>query len=135
MQRLFILGACILFFVSISTGGKAQDCRVKVVDGDTIQTCEGRIRLRKCNAPEQFMSGGQQAAKRLDDLLVDAGWIELKCHDQFACRDIFNRPICDVILDGEDACDILVTEGYARPQRMRRACARVQPTGGRTLVR
>ena len=77
MQRHIKLGACILVLVSMPAAGNAQDCRVKVVDGDTIQTCEGRIRLRKCNAPEQFMSGGKRAAKRLDDLLVDAGWIDL----------------------------------------------------------
>ena len=112
----------------------ADDCRVKVVDGDTVQTCEGPIRLRKCNAPEPFMSSGRQAAKRLDDLLVDAGWIELKCHPELACRDIFKRRICDVVLDGEDACDILMTEGYARPHKSWRACSRERPTAGRTLV-
>lgn len=105
----------------------AEKCRVTVIDGDTVQTCEGPIRLRTCNAPEPFMPGGRAAATRLDELFVDAGWIELACHRDRVCRDIFNRQICDVLVDGEDVCEILVAEGYVKPQRTVRACQRQRP--------
>ena len=123
--RIAVTGCIALFF--LADGSLAQDCRVAVVDGDTVRTCDARIRLRTCNAPERFMPGGGAAAKRLDDLLVDAGWIEVACHTGRECRDIFNRPICDVLVDGEDVCQILVGEGFARPQRRMRACSRETP--------
>ena len=113
--------------VSLPGLALAQQCRIEVIDGDTVRTCDRRVRLRTCNAPELFMPGGRAASKRLDDLLVDAGWIELACHRDRECRDIFNRPICDVLVDGEDVCQILVAERFARPQRRMRECSRETP--------
>lgn len=115
---------------------EAQErCAVRVVDGDTVLTCEGPVRLRTCNAPEPFMVGGPAAARRLRDLVDEADWLELACDPDLACRDIFNRPICDLLVDGEDACHTLVAEGYARPRKWIRACSRVRPTDRRPLFR
>ena len=125
VARLILLTFSV--FLLVPGWSFAQDCRVEVIDGDTVRTCAGPIRLRTCNAPEPFMRGGRAAAKRLDELLVDAGWIELACHRDRECRDIFARPICDVLVDGEDVCQILIGEGFAKPQRRTRACSRETP--------
>lgn len=112
-----------------------EPCAVKVIDGDTVLTCEGAVRLRTCNAPEPFMRGGPAAARRLRDMVDEADWLELACHPDLACRDMFNRPICDLLVDGEDACHTLVAEGYAKPRRWIRACSRARPIDRRPLFR
>jgi endonuclease YncB( thermonuclease family) len=116
-------------------GAHAQDCGIGVIDGDTVRTCGGPIRLRTCNAPEPFMPGGRAAAKRLDEILVDAGWIELACHRDRSCRDILNRQICDVLVDGENICEVLIAEGHAKPQRAIRACQLQTPIERTPLFR
>jgi endonuclease YncB( thermonuclease family) len=113
----------------------AGDCRIDVIDGDTVRTCEGRVRLRTCNAPERFMAGGQAASKRLDALLLDAAWIEVACHRDRTCRDILNRQICDVFVDGENVCNVLVAEGYAERQRALRTCQMQRPHERTPVVR
>ena len=115
---------------------QAQErCSVEVIDADTVHTCDRRIRLRTCNAPERFMPGGAAAASRLQALIDQADWLELVCHRDLECRDIFNRSLCDLVIEGEDACQTLIAEGYAKPQRGMRACARVQPTNRRPFFR
>ena len=54
---------------------------------------------------------------------------QLLCHREIPCRDIFNRPIFDVVVDGKDVCEILMTEGYASPQKSIRACSRDKTDG------
>jgi len=130
------LRLCLLLLLLVPSVAHTQErCPIEVIDADTVRTCEGRIRLRTCNAPERFMPGGTAAASRLQDLIDNADYLEVLCHREPECRDVFNRQLCDLVVDGEDACVILVAERYAKPQNRMRLCSRVKPTDRRPLLR
>jgi endonuclease YncB( thermonuclease family) len=121
-------GLWLLLMLLVPGLAHAQEpCLVEVIDGDTIHTCEGRIRLRTCNAPEPWLPGGRAARSTLQTLIDAADNIELVCHRE-ECRDIFKRPLCDLVLDGIDACHTLMVEGHAMRQRRMRPCSREMPT-------
>jgi endonuclease YncB( thermonuclease family) len=130
VRTLFRIGQVVLIGWSLVAFGDpvaAYKCRIDVVDGDTVRTCEGLVRLRGCNAPERFMTGGPAARKRLDELLLDATSIEVACHRDRPCRDFLLRQVCDLLVDGQDVCDVLVAEGRALPQRGLRSCQMQRP--------
>lgn len=112
----------------------AQDRRpinksdIYVWDGDTIKIPEhGRIRLRICDAPEYAWpkrAAAERATERLKSLINGASSAELVCKWEPPCRDTFGRLICDLLLDGQDACTTLIEEGHATVQGRMRACSR-----------
>ncbi len=83
--------------------------RITVIDGDTIRIGSERIRLRGIDAPELSEPNGWAATQRLKDLL-GTGSIELIPRG----RDVYDRVVADVFVDGQNVADMLKHEGWAK---------------------
>ena len=90
---------------------------LQVVDGDTLKIAGRRLRLEAVDTPETFrprcdneLRKGQEATARLKELMAAANevWI-----DDTGEVDKYDRPLIHLMLDGRDAGDILVQEGFA----------------------
>jgi endonuclease YncB( thermonuclease family) len=108
-----------IWVLSISATGACSKSNVKseiaVVDGDTVKTSwTGRIRLRKCDAPEMKQPRGPEARARLLDLIEKATNVRVTCDAPPHC-DNFGRLVADLMIDKVDACDVLIAEGLASP--------------------
>jgi endonuclease YncB( thermonuclease family) len=82
---------------------------VYAVDGDTIRYETERIRIRGLNAPELTEPGGQEALERLSQLLRE-GTIRIVPHG----KDVYERTVADVFVNGQNVAEILMTEGYGK---------------------
>ncbi len=96
-----------------------------VIDGDTLRINGTRLRLRAIDAPETHRPGcaaeaalGALATGRLRQLVGEARAIEIR---ESGDRDRHGRPLVDLLLDGVDAGDVLITEGLAVAYRPGRA--------------
>jgi hypothetical protein len=86
---------------------------VTIIDADTIKTtAKGRIRFKHCDAPEWFQTGGEVAAQRLIALVKDAKRLEIT-YDSPPLKDWFGRWLGVLMIDGDDACAILIREKLA----------------------
>jgi endonuclease YncB( thermonuclease family) len=85
--------------------------QIHVIDGDTFRYGLQRIRIRGFDAPEISESGGMDAAQRLEELLKQ-GSVRLIPRG----KDIYDRLVGDVFVDGRNVAEILVQEGYAKPR-------------------
>ncbi len=90
----------------------AHDQPIIVLDGNTIRIGSDRVRLRSSDAPELSEPDGQAAKQRLEELLM-AGPVRIVPHG----RDIYNRLLADVFVNGENMAEMLAQEGYAKPQQ------------------
>ncbi|MBU6432508.1 MAG: thermonuclease family protein [Nitrospirae bacterium] len=84
--------------------------QVQVVDGDTFRYGAERIRLRDIDAPELNEPGGQAARLRLEELLR-SGPVRIVPRG----RDVYDRLVADVFVDGQNVAEVLSREGYAKP--------------------
>tara|TARA_R110002073_G_scaffold76548_1_gene185815 strand:+ start:1468 stop:1827 length:360 start_codon:yes stop_codon:yes gene_type:complete len=91
----------------------AQDWRV--IDGDTVQIGEERIRLIDIDTPELRGADcdaerllGQRAAERLAALLQGRDIVIERTG-----TDVYGRTLARLRVDGRDAGALLVAEGYA----------------------
>jgi endonuclease YncB( thermonuclease family) len=84
--------------------------QTQAIDGDTIRYGAERIRIRGLNAPELTEPGGQEALERLSQLLRE-GTIRIVPHG----KDVYDRTVADVFVDGQNVAEILTSEGYAKP--------------------
>lgn len=82
--------------------------QITVIDGDTIRIGAERIRLRGIDAPELSEPNGWAATQRLRDLL-STGSIQLIPYG----RDVYDRVVADVFVNGENVADMLKREGWA----------------------
>ena len=83
--------------------------RIIVIDGDTIHIGSERIRLRGLDAPELSEPEGQAAKERLGELLRSES-IQIVPHG----RDIYDRLVADVFVNGLNVAEMLKSEGYAK---------------------
>jgi micrococcal nuclease len=83
---------------------------VQVVDGDTFRYGAERVRLRGIDTPELNEPGGQSAEQRLEELLR-SGPVRIVPRG----RDIYDRLVADVFVDGQNVAEMLSREGYAKP--------------------
>lgn len=83
--------------------------QVHVVDGDTFRYGTERIRLRGIDTPELNEPGGQAARLRLETLLR-SGPVHIVPHG----RDVYDRTVADVYVDGQNVAEMLAQEGYAK---------------------
>ncbi|MDH5640574.1 MAG: thermonuclease family protein [Nitrospira sp.] len=83
--------------------------RIVVVDGDTIRIGSERIRLRGIDTPELSEPDGWAAKQRLEELL-NSGSVAIVKHG----RDVYDRLIADVFMDGQNVAEILEREGFAK---------------------
>lgn len=81
------------------------------IDGDTVRVGSERIRLRGIDTPELSEPEGQAAKQRLEELLR-SGPVQIKPHG----RDVYDRLVADVFLDGQNVAEMLTQEGYAKPR-------------------
>ena len=95
--------------------------RMCVVDGDTIRVQNQPIRLLGIDTPETRNYGcgeekmlGDRATARLLALLNSGGSVRLRRDRLEDDRDVYDRKLRYVLIDGEDVGRILVTEGLAR---------------------
>lgn len=79
------------------------------VDGDTIRVGGERIRLRGIDTPELDEPDGLVAKQRLEELLR-SGPMEIIPHG----RDVYDRLIADVFINGQNVAEILKSEGFAK---------------------
>jgi micrococcal nuclease len=79
------------------------------VDGDTIRVGSERIRLRGIDTPELSEPKGLAAKQRLEELLR-SGPMEIVPHG----RDVYDRLVADVFVDGRNVAEVLKQEGYAK---------------------
>ena len=84
--------------------------QVQVVDGDTFRYGAERIRLRDIDTPELNEPGGQAARLRLEELLR-SGPVRIVPRG----RDVYDRLVADVFVDGQNVAEVLSREGYAKP--------------------
>ncbi|MDX2252144.1 MAG: thermonuclease family protein [Nitrospira sp.] len=79
------------------------------VDGDTIRVGGERIRLRGIDTPELDEPEGLAAKQRLEELLR-SGPMEIIPHG----RDVYDRLIADVFVNGQNVAEILKSEGFTK---------------------
>ena len=84
--------------------------RVQVVDGDTFRYGAERVRLRGIDTPELNEPGGQAARLRLEELFR-MGPVHIVPHG----RDVYDRLVADVVVEGHNVAEMLTKEGYAKP--------------------
>ena len=84
--------------------------QVQVVDGDTFRYGAERVRLRGIDTPELNEPGGQAAKQRLEEMLR-SGVVRIAPHG----RDVYDRLVADVFVDGQNVAEMLSREGYAKP--------------------
>lgn len=83
--------------------------QVSAVDGDTIRAGPDRIRLRGIDTPELSEPEGQAAKQRLAELLRN-GIVRIVPRG----RDVYDRLIADVFVNGQNVAEILRSEGFAK---------------------
>lgn len=85
--------------------------QIHVVDGDTFRYGSERVRLRGIDTPELNEPGGQAARLRLKELLR-SGPVRIVPHG----RDVYDRTVADVFVNGKNVAEMLTQEGYAKPR-------------------
>ena len=85
--------------------------QVQVLDGDTFRYGTERVRLQGIDTPELNEPGGQAARLRLEELLR-SGPLRIVPHG----RDVYDRTVADVFVDGQNVAEMLTQEGYAKPR-------------------
>jgi endonuclease YncB( thermonuclease family) len=88
-----------------------ESWQVRAIDGDTIRQGIERIRIRGLNAPELMEPGGRAALERLSRLLRE-GSIRIVPHG----KDVYDRTLADVFVNGQNVAEVLRNEGFAKPQ-------------------
>lgn len=83
--------------------------QISAVDGDTIRAGPDRIRLRGIDTPELSEPEGEAAKQRLAELLR-TGIVRIVPRG----RDVYDRLIADVFVDGQNVAEILRREGFAK---------------------
>jgi len=83
--------------------------QVSAIDGDTIRAGQERIRLRGIDTPEMNEPEGQAAKERLETLLR-SGTVSIVPHG----RDVYDRLVADVFVNGQNVAEILKREGFAK---------------------
>ncbi len=86
-----------------------SDLQVRAVDGDTIRVGGKRIRLRGIDTPEMSELQGPAAKQRLEELLR-SGSIRIEPRG----RDVYNRLVADVFVNGQNVAEILRNEGFSK---------------------
>lgn len=95
--------------------------QIRVVDGDTIARGERSIRILGLDAPESWPSAagcdaerarGRSAAATLRRLIDTASEIEIRHTGEL---DRYGRLLARLIIDGEDAAELMIAAGFARP--------------------
>jgi micrococcal nuclease len=84
--------------------------QVQVIDGDTFRYRAERVRLRGIDTPELNEPGGQAARLRLEELLR-SGPVRIVPHG----RDVFDRLVADVFVEGQNVAEMLSWGGHAKP--------------------
>lgn len=79
------------------------------VDGDTIRVGGERIRLRGIDTPELDEPEGLAAKQRMEEMLR-SGPMEIILHG----RDVYDRLIADVFINGQNVAEILKSEGFTK---------------------
>ena len=87
---------------------------VRVHDGDTFSTLQGKVRVHGIDAPELSEARGQAARQRLADMLA-AGPITVVPR----LEDIYGRTVADVYVGGRNVADVLRAEGFDKPRGRR----------------
>ena len=83
--------------------------QISAVDGDTIRAGPDRIRLRGIDTPELSEPEGEAAKQRLAELLRN-GIVRIVPRG----RDVYDRLIADVFVDGKNVAEIMRREGFAK---------------------
>ena len=73
----------------------------KVIDGDTFDTAERRIRLARVYAPELNKSGGEEAKRKLESL-IDGKEVSI-----LAVSVSYGRIVAEIELDGKSVNDLM----------------------------
>lgn len=89
-----------------------SDVVVSIVDGDTIDTSEGRVRIVGIDAPEMDTQRGPSAKQHLDELVGSI--VELRADASTHNRDGYDRLPRDVLtVDGTDAGYQMIKDNLA----------------------
>jgi micrococcal nuclease len=83
--------------------------QMSAIDGDTIRVGQERIRLRGIDTPELSEPDGLAAKERLETLLR-SGTVSIVPRG----RDVYDRLIADVFVNGQNVAEILRSEGFAK---------------------
>jgi micrococcal nuclease len=83
--------------------------QASAVDGDTIRVGGERIRLRGIDTPELDEPDGLAAKQRLEELLRSRP-MEIIPYG----RDIYDRLLADVFVNGQNVAEMLKSEGFAK---------------------
>lgn len=109
---LGVLGSIILNIYLFRKTEKLQEGNLvkEVIDGDSfILKTDQSIRLDNLDAPELEFCGGQEAKKRLEELVLGK-----VVEYEISAFDTFHRPIALVYVDGKFVNEIMLKEGWAR---------------------
>jgi len=83
-----------------------SDLHVVAIDGDTIRAGAERIRIRGIDAPELSEPDGLAAKQRLEALL-QSGSVRIVPRG----RDVYDRLVADVFVNGQNVAEVLAAEG------------------------
>lgn len=83
--------------------------QMSAIDGDTIRVGPERIRLRGIDTPELSEPDGQAAKERLE-IVLRSGTVSIIPHG----RDVYDRLIADVFVNGQNVAEVLAREGFAK---------------------
>lgn len=109
MKRVFLIICTLLTLVSYGTTTKVK----RVIDGDTFETEEGeRVRLIGINAPEAHDIFGKESTLHLIEL-IEGRIVDLKLDHKSNNKDVYNRLLRYVILNGVDINKKMILDGYA----------------------
>ena len=84
-----------------------------VIDGDTLITNVGKVRLVGIDAPEKGDCGYEEAGKRLRELSIGKT-VTLVDDVRQPDRDTYGRLLRYVEIDGEDVATVLLRDGFVR---------------------
>lgn len=84
--------------------------QIQVIDGDTFRYGAQRARLKGIDTPELSEPGGEAARLRLEELLR-SGPVRIVPRG----RDVYDRLVTDVFVDGQNVAEMLQAEGFAKP--------------------
>ena len=88
-----------------------------ITDGDTFVCNDEKIRVLGLDAPETFFARcdaeyrlGKVAKRRLEQIIGGAN-LEIRRNG----KDRYGRTLAQIVADGTDVAEVMITEGLARP--------------------
>ena len=119
LMLVVVSALAIAALVAVELYGPAS-ASITVIDGDTVERAGVRHRLIGVDAPEiseaqcpKERALGRAAAQRLRELIASASSVDL--WPEGNAKDAYGRQLSHLMIDGQDAGEMLIAERLAHP--------------------